>query len=216
MTTNLGEKPSVLHHYISEIRDKSIQSDPMRFRRNLERIGFLMGVEVSKSLEYESVSVHTPLGIAEQMQLKQQPVLATVLRAGLPMYQGLLQAFDRAESAFIGAFREHEDAENFHIHLGYHTSPDISGKDLLIADPMLATGASFVKTIEAITKSQKPKSMHIIAAVASQQGLEHLSASFPHAHIWVAAIDPKLNDKSYIVPGLGDAGDLAFGEKLQD
>jgi uracil phosphoribosyltransferase len=188
----------------------------MRFRRNLERIGFLMGVEVSKTLDYEEAHVHTPLGIARQMRLKRQPVLATVLRAGLPMYQGLLQAFDHAESAFIGAFREHEANDQFHIHLGYHTSPDITGKDLIIADPMLATGSSFVKTIRAITEDQQPKTLHLLAAVASKQGLDYLAESFPDAHIWVAAVDPELNDKSYIVPGLGDAGDLAFGEKLQD
>ena len=216
MIRHLGEQASVLHHFISEIRDSRIQSDPMRFRRNLERIGAFMGMELSKELDYHEVEVHTPLGVAKQMQLVQQPVLATVLRAGLPMYQGLLQVFDRAESAFIGAFREHEEAEQFHIKLGYHTSPDITGKELILADPMLATGASFVKTIHAITEHHEPKRIHLLAAVASKPGLEFLQNELPDAWIWTAAIDPELNSKSYIVPGLGDAGDLAFGEKIQD
>lgn len=215
MIRNLSEENSILHQYLIEIRDVDIQLDPLRFRHNLKRIGSLMAIEISKTLDYKEVSVRTPLGIAQQNQLSNQLVLGTILRAGLPMYEGFLDVFDRAESAFIGAFRSHENSDkDFEIDLGYNAAPDLNNKHLILIDPMLATGSSLLETIEAISKKSSPEKIIIAAAVSSEEGIRNVQKALPEAKIWTATIDPELNSRKYIVPGLGDAGDLAFGPKL--
>jgi uracil phosphoribosyltransferase len=212
----IGENNSVLNTFISEIRDKKIQKDSLRFRRNIERIGEVLSYELSKNLSYSSVYVETPLG-KKKMQLSYNDlVLCSILRAGLPLHQGLLNYFDNAENAFISAYRHHpnNDAE-FEIVVEYFASPEIENKTLLLADPMLATGQSLVAVYEAIKKQGIPKEIHIVAVIGSQEGIDFIENHFPeNTHLWIAAIDDVLNKKGYIVPGLGDAGDLAFGEKL--
>lgn len=215
MIHELSKNNSVFNQYIAEIRDVSIQTDPLRFRKNLERIAELLGYEISKSLEFESKSVQTPLGIASMSLIKDQPVIASILRAGLTMHTGLLNIFDRAENAFISAYREEASGTELKIHVEYLASPDLTGKTVILADPMLATGGSLGLVYKAILRNGTPKKLHVAAAIASQQGIDHLLQVLPaDTDIWVGAIDPILNDKSYIVPGLGDAGDLAFGQKL--
>lgn len=213
---HLGEYNSVLNTFISEIRDKKIQKDSLRFRRNIERIGEVLSYELSKKLAYSSVYVETPLG-KKKMQLSYNDlVLCSILRAGLPLHQGLLNYFDNAENAFISAYRHHpnNDAE-FEIVVEYFASPEIENKTLLLADPMLATGQSLVAVYEAVKKQGIPKEIHIVAVIGSQEGIDFIEKNFPeNTHLWIAAIDDKLNSKGYIIPGLGDAGDLAFGEKL--
>jgi uracil phosphoribosyltransferase len=201
---------------VAELRDVHVQNDRMRFRRNIERIGEVAAYELSKTLVYKTVDVTTPLGTASTPLLEKQPVLATILRAGLPLHQGMLNYFDKADNAFISAYRKHHPDGSFEISLEYLSCPDLNGRVLILCDPMLATGASLVETIQAIQKTYTPSQIHIVVTIASQKGIEHvekeLGAAIP---IWCAAIDPTLNDKSYIVPGLGDAGDLAFGTKMQ-
>jgi len=193
-----------------------VQNDRMRFRRNIERIGEVAAYELSKTLQFKTVDVTTPLGTATTSLLEEQPVLATILRAGLPLHQGMLNYFDKADNAFISAYRKHHPDGSFEISLEYLSCPDLNNRVLILCDPMLATGASLVETIQAIQKKYTPSQIHIVVTIASQKGIEHvekeLGADIP---IWCAAIDPILNDKSYIVPGLGDAGDLAFGTKMQ-
>ncbi len=214
MIHNLSLTPSIFSTFLAELRDCTIQQDPLRFRRNLERVAEVMGYELSKTLEYEEMNVTTPLGEATVPLLKQQPVLATILRAGLPMHQGLLNVFDRAESAFVSAYRKHTTAEDFDIHVEYLASPNLDGKTLIISDPMLATGSSMVMVYKALLKQGKPARVHIVAAIAAPEALEYVRKHLPDtASIWVGAIDRELTAQSYIVPGLGDAGDLAFGEK---
>ena len=216
MIINLSERHSLVSNWIGELRDMSIQADRMRFRRNIERIGEVAAYELSKTLVYKTVDVTTPLGIASTPLLEAQPVLATILRAGLPLHQGMLNYFDKADNAFISAYRKHHPDGSFEISLEYLSCPDLNNRVLILCDPMLATGASLVETIQAIQKTYTPSQIHIVVTIASQKGIEHvekeLGAAIP---IWCAAIDPTLNDKSYIVPGLGDAGDLAFGTKMQ-
>lgn len=186
----------------------------MRFRRNLERVAEVLAYELSKHLDYQTELVTTPLGEAEVPILKQQPVLATILRAGLPMHQGLLNYFDRAESAFVSAYRKHTTAEDFDIHVEYLASPSIDGKTLIISDPMLATGSSMVMVYKALLKQGKPAKVHIVSAIAAPEAIEFVKKHLPETvSIWVGAIDKELTAQSYIVPGLGDAGDLAFGVK---
>ncbi|QHT68016.1 uracil phosphoribosyltransferase [Rhodocytophaga rosea] len=211
----LTSSPSVACQFIAELRDVRIQQDSMRFRKNMERLGELLAYEVSKAMRYEKSSVTTPLGNSETWALSEQPVLATVLRAGLPLFQGFMNFFDRAESAFIGAYRSTPDAQySFDIELNYIAAPNLNNKNLILIDPMLATGKSIVKAKQALLKYGLPKQIHIVAAIASRQGVEYVSAHLPDCHLWVGAVDEEMNHKSYIVPGLGDAGDLAFGEKL--
>ena len=213
---HLSTTPSILNKFISEIRDQTIQKDALRFRRNIERIGEILGYELSKELAYESVEVTTPLGKKHIDLPKKEIVLCSILRAGLPLHQGLLNYFDAAENAFISAYRHHpnKDAE-FEIVVEYFAAPAIENKILLLADPMLATGQSLVAVHEAIKKQGIPKEIHIGAVIASQEGINFIKNHFPkNTHLWIAAIDPELNDKGYIIPGLGDAGDLAFGSKL--
>jgi uracil phosphoribosyltransferase len=216
MVIDLSKNNSLLNHWVAELRDVHVQNDRMRFRRNIERIGEVAAYELSKTLQYKTVEVTTPLGIAPSQLLTEQPVLATILRAGLPLHQGMLNYFDKADNAFISAYRKHHPDGSFEISLEYLSCPNLNGRVLILCDPMLATGASLVETIQAIQKTYTPAKIHIVVTIASQKGIEHvekeLGADTP---IWCAAIDPVLNDKSYIVPGLGDAGDLAFGTKMQ-
>lgn len=214
MVHNLSLTHSVFSHFLAEIRDQDIQKDAMRFRRNMERISEVLGYELSKKLDYKQEFVTTPLGEAEVFKLTQQPVLATILRAGLSMHQGLLNYFDSAESAFISAYRKHSTAEEFEIQVEYLASPKIDGKTLIISDPMLATGSSMVMVYKALMQQGKPLRTIIVAAIATVDAIEFVKRHLPeNTEIWVGAIDKELTAQSYIVPGLGDAGDLAYGEK---
>ncbi|PQB08456.1 uracil phosphoribosyltransferase [Polaribacter filamentus] len=212
----IGESNSVLNTFIAEIRDKNIQKDSLRFRRNIERIGEILGYELSKSLSYLNVSIETPMAKKNVQLPNNNLVLCSILRAGLPLHQGLLNYFDKAENAFISAFRHHPyNDDEFKIVVEYFASPEIENKTLLLADPMLATGQSLVAVYEAIKKHGTPKELHIIVVIAAKEGVEFIEKHFPeNTHLWVAAIDDELDSKGYIIPGLGDAGDLAFGKKL--
>ena len=214
MIHNLSNINSILGNFLSEIRNIEIQNDSMRFRRNLERIAEVFGYELTKKMEFETISVSTPLGKAEVNVLKHQPVLATILRAGLGMHQGLLNYFDTAESAFVSAYRKHTTIEDFDIHVEYLASPDLTNKVVIISDPMLATGASMVTVYKALLKQGKPSKVYVVAAIASQDALDYVKKHLPETtEIWVGAVDEELTAQSYIVPGLGDAGDLAYGVK---
>ena len=215
MLVNLCKDHSLVSNWISEIRDVTVQEDRMRFRRNLERIGEVAAYEISKTLPSIRKDVQTPLGVASHQVLQSQPVLATILRAGLPLHQGLLNYFDKADNAFISAYRKHHKDGTFEISLEYVSCPDLNKRVLIIADPMLATGASLVKTIHELEAQGKPSAVHLVVAIACTAGIEHVQRLAPHANIWCGDIDEELTAKSYIVPGLGDAGDLAFGTKLQ-
>ncbi len=215
MVTNLSLSHSLVSEWVCEIRDVSIQQDSMRFRRNLERIGEITAYEISKTLSYKYVDTPTAMGEATCAVLETQPVLATILRAGLPLYQGLLNYFDKADSAFIGAYRKHNHDETFEIDQTYITSPELEGRPLIIADPMLATGASLILALTSLIDYDQPSQIHVVTAIACTVGIEAIARRFPDVHIWAAAIDDELTAKSYIVPGLGDAGDLAFGKKRQ-
>ena len=213
---NLEERDSLLNHILSEVRDAEIQLDRMRFRRNLERIGEIMAYEISKTMEYEPKEVVTPLGVKEVRVLKEQPVLATILRAGLPFHTGLLNMFDQADNAFIAAYRKYDKNDDSEIRVEYFSSPDLDDRVLIVCDPLLATGESLVKTLEGLMgDDMEPKKIHIAVAVASSDGLEHVRSRLSRkpVTIWVGSIDDELTARAYVVPGLGDAGDLAFGEK---
>ncbi|SFW81091.1 uracil phosphoribosyltransferase [Chitinophaga sancti] len=217
MIVNLSSTNSLVGEWLSEIRSMEIQTDRMRFRRNLERVGEVAAFEISKTLEYEEKEVQTPLGIANCRVLKQQPVLATILRAGLAMHQGLVHYFDKADHAFISAYRKHNHDGSFDINLEYVSSPVIEDQVVIISDPMLATGASLVKTIEHLQSIGKPKHIHLVVAIACTVGIEYVQRyADNNLTIWAGDIDDELTAKGYIVPGLGDAGDLAFGNKLQN
>lgn len=210
----LSKEPSIANQFISELRNIHIQKDRMRFRKNLERLGEILAYEISKTMEYKAIEVETPLAISSIEVPNQQPVIIAVLRASLPFYQGFLNFFDKAESGFIGAFRE-EKEEGITINLGYHASPDITDKEVILADPMLATGKSIIESIQTLLSHGQPKVIHIAAAFAAPEGVDYIKSNLKLPHkIWLGALDEKLNSQSYIVPGLGDAGDLAFGEKL--
>ena len=213
---NLSKQHSIINNFIAELRSVDIQSDSMRFRKNLERIGALMAYEISKVLAYEQKTVETPLGEAEIQVLKQQPVLATIMRAGLPMHHGMLSVFDRAQNAFVSAYRRHHKDGSFEINMEYVSSPDLTDSILIICDPMLATGSSMDVCISELIKHGEPSEIHIAVAIAAQDGIEHIQRVHPNITLWVAAVDEELTAKSYIVPGLGDAGDLAFGAKAED
>lgn len=213
---NFEIQDSLFNHFLSEIRDVEIQQDRLRFRRNLERVGEIMAYEISKTLEYESKEVVTPLGVKEVKVLTEQPVLATILRAGLPFHNGMLNMFDRADNAFIAAYRKYDKDDDSQIRVEYFSSPDLDGRVLIVCDPLLATGESLVKTIEGLLGDyQEPKHIHIAVAVASSDGLEHLKRRMSRkpVTIWVGSVDDELTARAYVVPGLGDAGDLAFGAK---
>ena len=213
---NLSENNSILNHYIKEIRSVEIQDDPMRFRRNMERIGEIMAYEISKTMKFENEDVQTPLGIAPTNIISEKVVISTILRAGLPFHQGFLSYFDRAENAFVSAYRKYKDALKFDIFIEYIASPDLTGKTLIITDPMLATGGSMELAYGALLTKGTPAHIHVATVISSQPAIDYITSHFPAAKttVWAAAIDPELNDHSYIVPGLGDAGDLAFGVKL--
>jgi uracil phosphoribosyltransferase len=212
---DFNETNSILNQYVAEIRDVKVQGDRLRFRRNIERIGEIMAYEMSKSLRFSEKRVQTPLGVAPVQTPDNELVISTILRAGLPFHQGFLNVFDRAENAFVSAYRKYTDNENFDIHIEYIASPRIDGKTLIITDPMLATGGSMELSYRAMLTKGEPAEVHIASVIASRQAIEHVKRVFPDAKttVWCAAIDPELNEHSYIVPGLGDAGDLAYGEK---
>jgi len=215
MIINLSEQHSLISNWMSELRDKDIQTDSMRFRRNLERIGEVAAYEISKKLSYEIKEVTTPFGTANCKVLQAQPVLATILRAGLGMHNGLLNYFDKAENAFISAYRKHSADGSFEISLEYMACPEIEGKVIIMSDPMIATGASLVKAIKYLKDEGEIQDLHIVCAVACTVGLEYIMRAQPTATIWCGDIDDELTAKGFIVPGLGDAGDLAFGPKIQ-
>lgn len=217
MVNNLGKHNSLFNQFIAEIRDEEIQKDSMRFRRNMERLGEIFAYELSKKLEFETNEVTTSLGIAEVPVLKNQPVIASILRAGLPFHTGFLNYFDKAENAFISAYRKHNKKGGFEIQVEYISCPELTDKILILADPMLATGASMVKTYKELINYGKPKHTYFVSALASLEGIDYLKKhlSTEDVSIWVGAIDDELTAQAYIVPGLGDAGDLAFGNKLQ-
>ena len=215
MVKNLSERHSLLSNWIGELRNTEIQGDRMRFRRNLERIGEVIAYEISQVMPSEDRDIGTPLGTAVCKVLSQQPVLATILRAGLPLHQGMLNYFDRADNAFISAYRKHHGDGSFEIELEYLSCPSLDGRILIISDPMLATGASLVKTIHMLKEEGKPAAIHVVSAIACTVGIEFVRREQPDVTIWCGAIDEELTAKGYIVPGLGDAGDLAFGEKTQ-
>ena len=213
---HLIEENSLLCHFVAEMRDIEIQKDAMRFRRNVERVGELIAYELSKKLHYKERDVQTPLGVARCAQISDQIVIGTILRAGLTLHQGFLNYFDKAENAFISAYRKYKDRLNFDIFIEYIASPSLEGKTLLLVDPMLATGSSMELAYRALLTKGTPKEVHLVSIISSQQAVDTLCESFPSDNVtlWVAAIDPVLDDHAYIVPGLGDAGDLAYGEKL--
>jgi uracil phosphoribosyltransferase len=215
MVVNLSKHYSLLSDWVGELRDVDVQVDRMRFRRNLERIGEVSAIEISKTLTYEEREIQTPLGISVCKVLKQQPVLATILRAGLPLHQGLLNYFDKADNAFISAYRKHNPDGSFDISLDYVSCPELENRVVIISDPMLATGSSLVKTIQFLREEGHPSEMHVVTAIACTVGIEYVQRSEPNIKIWCGAIDDELTAKGYIVPGLGDAGDLAFGTKVQ-
>ena len=213
MITILTKQNSIANHFLAELRDVRIQQDRMRFRRNLERLGEVMAYEISKTLEYHYVDVETPLGVANTHLMPQQPVIATIMRAGLPFHQGLLNVFDRAGSAFIAAYRHTKKSGEFEIHKKYQNTPNLDDKVVIMADPMLATGKSLVLCCKDLLSEYNIKELHIATVIASEEGIQHVRAFLPEVQIWVGAVDNELTSKSYIVPGLGDAGDLAYGNK---
>jgi uracil phosphoribosyltransferase len=214
---NFSHKSSVLNTFISEIRSINIQNDRMRFRRNIERIGEVLSYEMSKILSSDTITIETPLGTSQINTPKEDIVICSVLRAGLPFHNGILNYFDKAENAFISAYRHHLNSKDFEIIVEYIASPDLDNKTLVLVDPMLATGQSLALTYEALKSHGTPKQTHLLSIIGAQTGVNYIKDKFPEdTHLWIAAIDETLNDKGYIVPGLGDAGDLAFGSKLKN
>ena len=213
---DLGANDSVFNQIMAELRDAVIQLDRMRFRRNLERIGELMAYEISKTFEYEEEEVATPLGIKEIRTMKEQPVIATILRAGLPFHNGMLSMLDHADSAFIAAYRKYDKKEeDSEIRVEYYSSPTLDNRVLILCDPLLATGESIVKTLQGLMEEEEPKQIHIAVAVASQDGLDYVKRVMARkpVTIWVGSVDEELTARAYVVPGMGDVGDLAYGEK---
>jgi len=213
---NLEKADSIFNQYMAELRDATIQQDRMRFRRNLERIGEIMAYEISKSFEYDDEEVTTPLGVKQIRTMHEQPVIATILRAGLPFHNGMLSMFDQADSAFIAAYRKYDkNEEDSEIRVEYYSSPDIENRILILCDPLLATGESIVKTLNGLMEDMMPKDIHIAVAVASQDGLDYVERTMSRlpVTIWVGSIDEELTARAYVVPGIGDVGDLAYGEK---
>lgn len=216
MIFNLSKQANIGNQFLAELRDVNIQQDQMRFRRNLERIGEILAYELSKQLEHKEIEVETPLGTALLSVPADRIVLAPILRAGLPLHQGLLNYFDKAESAFISAYRKHHKDGTFEINTEYVSCPDLNDCVLILADPMIATGASVDVSLQELRPFGTPKAVHVVTAIAATDGLNHLKRVHRRAHVWMAAEDEELTAKSYIVPGLGDAGDLSFGPKMQE
>lgn len=212
----LGDSNSIFNQYLAEIRDEVMQKDPMRFRKNLERVGEIFAYEISKELPYKQKEITTSLGVAKMRVLEQQPVLATILRAGLPLHQGLLNCFDHAENCFISAYRKYDPNGDFHIDFQYIASPLLDNKIVILSDPMLATGSSMEVGYHALLEKGEPQHIHLVALIASRQGIDYITKKLlsDKVTLWVGAIDPEMTPKSYIVPGLGDAGDLAYGAKI--
>lgn len=213
---NLALTNSLFSNFLSEMRNVNVQHDRMRFRRNMERAGEILAYELSKTLNFTEEDIETPLGNAPMKLITEQPVLATILRAGLPLHQGLLNYFDHADCAFISAYRKHHKNDDaFEVEIEYLSSPSIDDRILILTDPMLATGASMVLAYKAMLKRGTPKHVHVVALIASSEGIEHVKKNLPNnTTIWIGSIDVELTAQAYIVPGLGDAGDLAFGEKI--
>ena len=213
---NLGKQNSIFNHFIRDIRDVNIQKDAMRFRRNIERIGEIFAYEISKKMTYENNDITTSLGISSESLMIEKPVLATILRAGLPLHQGLLNYFDSSLNCFISAFRKHKRGGDFEIKIEYMSSPDLEGRTVILCDPMLASGSSMVLAMEALLSKGKPKHIHVVVTIASSEGIQYFKENLPFSNctLWLGAEDKEMTAQSYIVPGLGDAGDLAFGEKI--
>lgn len=216
MVTNLSNSNTIANQFLAELRSTTIQKDRIRFRRNLERLGEIFAYEISKQLNYREELVETPLGTAKTQVPEDEVVLATILRAGLPLHQGLLNYFDTAGNAFISAYRKHHRDGSFEIKIEYVSCPNLEDKVLIMADPMLATGASMVLALQELMEYGTPRQIHIVTAIASVDGLDYVKRNFPKAQIWLGGLDDELTAKSYIVPGLGDAGDLSYGSKVQD
>ena len=212
---NFADTPSLVGQYMTELRDVNVQGDMLRFRRNLERIGEIMAYEISKTLRYDEVEINTPLSECRSPRLAEKLVLATIFRAGVPFHQGFLNFFDHAENAFVSAYRKYKEKENFDVLIEYIASPRLDGKTVIIADPMLATGASMELSYRALLTKGEPERIHVASVIASQAAVDYIAAHFPadKTTLWVGAIDSEINSHSYIVPGLGDAGDLAYGIK---
>lgn len=214
---NFQDSNSIYNTFLSQLRDKKVQLDSMRFRRNLERLGEITAMEISKTLNYSDKDISTPLGVSNMNLIDEPIVLATILRAGLPLHQGLLNYFDQAENCFISAYRKHTSPDEFDVEIEYMSSPDLEGKTILLNDPMLASGRSMVLAYKALLQRGTPKKIHVVSVIASKQGVDLVRNNLPsNSTIWVGAIDPEMTKESYIVPGLGDAGDLAFGSKKDD
>jgi uracil phosphoribosyltransferase len=216
MVINLSERHSLVSNWVAELRDVELQKDRLRFRNNLERIGEVIAYEISKRMQYEEKEIETPLGTAVSKLIAEQPVLATILRAGLPLHQGLLNYFDKADNAFISAYRKHHKDGTFDISIEYVSCPDLEERIVIISDPMVATGSSLVKTIQHLKAEGNPREIHVVCAIACTVGIEYVKREEPSVIIWCGDIDDELTAKGYIVPGLGDAGDLAFGLKVQN
>ena len=212
----LSNEVSLVNSWINELRNVEVQTDRMKFRRNMERIGEIAAFEISKKLDYKEMEITTPLDKIKVKEIAVQPVITTILRAGVPLFHGVLNYFDKADCGFVAAYRKHDMNDYFSIKQDYLTCPNIEGRPLIVADPMLATGASLIEALKDLLTHGKPSQIHIVAAIASRQGAEAIRTAYPEAQIWIGAIDEELTSKGYITPGLGDAGDLSFGEKLQN
>ncbi len=212
----ISNENSILNHFLTQLRDVSIQKDSMRFRKNIERIGEIMAYELSKTLDYKAIAVDTPLGTKHTSTIAEPVVLCSILRAGLALHQGFMNFFDDAENGFVSAYRHHYDNDDkFEILVEYQAAPSFNGKNLILIDPMLATGQSLVAVLNKLLQTQQPKEIHIAVVISAPEGIVFLQEKLPeNCHLWVAVLDERLNDKKYIVPGLGDAGDLAYGSKL--
>ena len=212
---NFAEQNSLASIYLAEMRDVTVQKDPLRFRRNLERLGEIMAYEISKTMKYETTDVQTPLATARCPRLAEKVVLATIFRAGVPFHQGFLNFFDRAENAFVSAYRKYKEKENFDVCIEYLASPSLDDKSLILCDPMLATGASMELSMRALLTKGEPRHIHVASVIASQAAIDYVTRTFPDdkTTVWVGAVDAEINSHKYIVPGLGDAGDLAYGTK---
>jgi len=215
MVHHIGEQNSLIKEWMNELRSTTVQQDRMRFRRNMERIGEVAAYEVSKTMAFDSTEIETPLGMKASSKMNQHPVVTTILRAGVPLFQGVLNYFDKADCSFIAAYRKHTKGDEFKIEQQYVTCPELEGRILILADPMLATGASLITALDELRTYGKPLSTHIVVAVACTAGISAVRAKYPDIHFWIAGIDEELTAKGYIVPGLGDAGDLSYGAKMQ-
>lgn len=215
MITVLSDQFSLVNSWINELRNVEVQNDRLKFRRNMERIGEVAAFEISKGLKQKEMEITTPLDKIKVKEIAVQPVITTILRAGVPLFQGILNYFDKADCGFVAAYRKHDANDYFSIKQDYLTCPNIENRPLIVADPMLATGASLIEAIKDLLTNGKPSQLHIVAAIASKQGVETIQNAYPEAKIWVGAVDENLTSKGYITPGLGDAGDLSYGEKLQ-